>query len=186
MNQHPLTEDMRMYYAGTYIFRYGPEGEVQCMCVNGTERTGDDTKLDGFNFIGDVFNADKQIDGVWSFKGDQLLDWRPFSGYYDIDGKGKKYITFSVNNRTQRKGVDPRNIVLNGRSNGLNCKVMCKVFEQSLNMCSNPASRDIYVDGDKVNWKGNLVGTIDKVGVFVPGDKHKQIEDFICRLLQNT
>ncbi|AUX83646.1 hypothetical protein FDJ32_gp17 [Pseudomonas phage NV1] len=186
MNQHPLTEDMRMYYAGTYIFRHGSEGEVQCMMVNGTERIGDDTKFDGFRFVGDIHTAEKSLPDVWTFRGDELLDWRPFSGYYDVDGKGKRYITFSVNNRTQRKGVDPRNIVVNGRQNNLNCKIMCKVFEQSLTMCSNPASRDLWVNDGKVHWKGNQVGTLDKEGVFTPGEHHKQIEEFVCRLLQNT
>lgn len=185
MNRHPLTDDMRMYYAGTYIFRNAKDGTIEAMLVDGTERIGDDTLFDGFDFIGHVYTSDLNKEATYGrFNGTDLIEYRPFSGYYNLGGKAKKYVTFAVNNRSQRKGIDSRNVLIGNRAAGLTGQQMVMIYEQSQAMCSNPASRDIYISGTKVHWKGNEVGTLTD-GKFEANETHKQVEGLVCRLLQN-
>lgn len=189
MNQHPLTEDMRMYYGQTYIFRE-KDGKVEAMLVENTEAVGDDRLMDGFEFIGLVFTSDtKPEDAVYGrFLGSDMIEYRPFSGYYDLSKKGlrNRYVTFAVNNRSQRKGLDPRNILINGAPSGLHGWQIVELYEQSQQMCSNPASRDIFVTkAGEVHWKGQLVGTLGKEGKFTSNENHKPVEELVCRLLQN-
>ncbi len=186
MNTHPLTDDMRMYYSGTYIFREH-KGVIQCMYVESTERIGDDRMMDGFEFIGPVSDHTGSDGEFKRWLGSDMIQYRPLSGYYDLDGSGvrDKYVTIALNNRTQRKGLDRRNVMVNGVQGEISPRQLCRMFAQSEELCSQPKARDTYVDGDKAYWKGNLVGTIDgdKLVVLEPFDK---MEGFLCQLLLNT
>lgn len=186
MNHHPLTGDFNMYYNGTYIFRY-IDGVPHTMMVEGTERDGDDTQLDGVLMCGQVYNESDNL-GYQQWRASTMEAARPFSGYFAVyDGtRERQYITWNVNNRSQRKGVDPRNAVLHGApGNGLNGSQVCKVLAQTADMNCKPGMRDLYVDSkDVVHWKGMKVGARVE-GAFSPDDKFKQIEVLICRLLQS-
>ncbi|UMO76479.1 hypothetical protein DNAM_530 [Pseudomonas phage BroderSalsa] len=184
MNRHPLTEDFRMYFSGTYVLRIADGGEVQAMYVETTDRNGDDTQLSGVTFMGSTYNSKGRV-AVDSFSADQMIEFRPVSGYFDIGRGEKEYISFTVNNRTQKKGIDPRCAMANGRGLDLNGKIVAKLFEQSQAMISNPAARDINVTKDgEVHWKGLHVGKTTG-GEYTPIEQYKGLEKLVCRLLQN-
>lgn len=184
MNTHPLTGDFNMYYTGTYIFRL-IDGVPHTMMVEGTEQDGDDTQLDGVLMLGTVFNERENL-GFQRWPASTMEAVRPFSGYFNLAGGAdeRSYLTWSVNNRTQRKGVDPRNALVGGRPSGLSGSQMCKVFSQSLEMNSRPGYRDIYIKDGTVHWKGLKVGTMGDSG-YVANEQYKQLEVLICRLLQH-
>lgn len=185
MNKHPLAADFSMYYAGTYIFRQGQKG-YEAMLVDQTEATGDDTRLDGFVMIGRTFNSKEDL-GVKRWPADQIINFRPTSGYYDV-GRGQRdsFITFAVNNRTQRKGIDTRNIIVNGGPAHLDGTQMVKLFEQAQGMDSRPGQRDLFVDkSNNVHWKGAKVASVDGKGKVTMAEQFKQFEEIVCRLLQS-
>lgn len=184
MNTHPLTGDFSMYYSGTYIFAI-IDGVPHTMMVEGTEKVGDDTQLDGVQMLGQVYNERQNV-GFGRWLASTIEAVRPFSGYFNVNdpAASRNYLTWVVNNRTQRKGIDPRNAVLDGRGFQLSGTQMCKVFAQSLEMNSRPGYRDIFIDDNKVHWKGLHVGTMTD-GAYVAEEKHKKLETLVCRLLQN-
>lgn len=184
MNYHPLTEDMRMYFANTYIVRQ-KNGETQVLWVDHTVRIGDDTKLDGFEFVGVMYTTEgHQADDV-HFRGDEMIEWRPTSGYYSLPGKrGRQYVQFHVQNRTQRKGLNPGGCTVNGRAADLRGSDVAAMFDQTAAMLSNPALRDINVVNKKVHWRGYEVGEI-KDNVFAAAEEFNHLEGMVCRLLQN-
>lgn len=185
MNKHPLTDDFRMYFNGTVIFRDN-SGEIEAMYVEGTERIGDDTTLDGFNLQGQTYSADKEL-GYARWVATDMINYRPISGYYDLNGKGARsyYVEFVVNNRSQRKGIDPRNIRVNGAPYIPTNHALCRIFAQSQDFISNPGLRDLFTNSKKeVYWKGIKVGKMTADG-FVVNEQHKQVEGLVCRLLQS-
>ncbi len=185
MNKHPLTDDMRMYYNGTYVFRE-KDGRIEAMFVDGTTRDGDDRQMAGVVFQGNTWNSDGGLDEI-QWHGDELLPVRIVSGYYDLDGKGvrNKYLTYSINNRSQRKGVDVRNFMVNGGGFNFSGHLLCRVVEQGGAMCSNPGYRDLFVGKEKVYWKGNFAGTIQKDGSFKAEKPFANFEDYVCQLLRS-
>lgn len=185
MNRHPLTADFNMYYNGTYIFRQGAGG-FEAMLVEGTNNPdgADDTVTAGVQLSGHVYNKDKDL-GYQTWTGDEILAFRPTSGYYEINGKGRNvYLSFSVSNRTQRKGFDSRNVLANGAPWSPNGRQMVKIFEQAQGLDSRPGARDIYMNGNVVNWKGVHVGDMEGEK-FIPLKQFKQFEELVCRLLQS-
>lgn len=185
-NTHPLTQDWGMYFNGTYIFS-NASGESRCMSVENVEkkRGGDDTDLDGMEFVGTVFNIHGEVEyGRWS--AEDRDDFRPVSGYFDITGDGLRdvHVTFNVNNRSQRKGVDPRNVLLNGMALGVQARQLCRIYQQSLEMISRPGHRDFYVaPNGVVNWKGIHVGHLAD-NQFTAVEAHKNKEAMLWQLLQ--
>lgn len=185
MNRHPLSADFNMYYNGTYIFRQGPKG-YEAMMVEGTDRNGDDTMPSGVNLMGQAYNSAGEL-GFQTWTGDEIINFRPISGYYAV-GRTKErssYLSFSVNNRTQRKGFDPRNVLLNSSPWAPNGQRMVQIFEQAQGLDSRPGARDIFVDkAGKVHWKGVHTGT-NTDGKYVSEEAFKQFEEIVCRLLQS-
>lgn len=185
-NTHPLTEDWRMYFNGTYIFSTA-FGEPRAMLVEDVERNedGDDRQLDGMSFSGTVYNVNGEVEwGRWT--ADNRDDFRPVSGYFDLEGNGRRnrYITYHVANRSQRKGVDPRNILTNGQAQGMSGQRICRIYSQSLEMASRPGHRDFYISAENnVYWKGLQVGTMTD-GVFTANNLHQNKEAMLWRLLQ--
>lgn len=183
MNQHPLTADFQMYYSGTYVFRL-INGVPHAMLVDGTERNGDDTQLEGVLFIGSVWDERNGLD-VQQWPASEIDSIRPMSGYYNLNLNGDRrwYIQYSVNNRSQRKGFDSRNLIVDGEPNGLGGVKICRIYAQTLEMNSRPAHRDLWINGDKLHWKGTEVGTMT-AGAFTAHEQFKSCEALICRLLQ--
>ncbi|AWY03068.1 hypothetical protein SCYZ1_12 [Pseudomonas phage SCYZ1] len=185
-NTHPLTEDWRMYFNGTYIFSTS-NGEPQAMLVEDVERVdgGDDRQLDGMVFSGSTFNVNGELEWArWS--ADIRDDFRPVSGYFDLEGNGRRnrYITYHVANRSQRKGVDSRNILTNGNASGMSGVRLARIYSQSLEMASRPGHRDFYIKEDgAVYWKGLSVGTMTD-GAFTANQLHTNKEAMLWRLLQ--
>ena len=185
MNRHPLTADFGMYYSGTYVFRNGPKG-VEAMYVEHCTRDGDDTKPSGVVLHGHAYSTTNELnEGRW--KGDELIAFRPVSGYFDLKHTQKRanFVTFSVSNRTQRKGFDSRTVIVGGAPWNPTGIQVARIFEQSQGLDSRPGHRDIYIDGDKVHWKGVHVGLNDKEGKFAALKQFKQFEDMVCQLLQS-
>ena len=65
--------------------------------------------------------------------GSDMIQYRPLSGYYDLDGNGvrDKYVTISLNNRTQRKGLSKSNVMVNGNQGEISPRQLCRMFAQS-------------------------------------------------------
>lgn len=183
-NKHPLTEDWRMYFGATYIFSTA-SGEPRAMYVEDVERTGDDRQLEGMVFIGTIYNVHGEVEyGRWP--AEQRDDFRPVSGYFDLESSGfrDRYVTFHVANRSQRKGIDARNVLINGAANGIAGHRLCRIYAESLEMASRPGHRDFFIKPDQtVFWKGLRVGTMTD-GVFVANEIHKNKEQQLWRLLQ--
>lgn len=187
MNQHPLTADYRMYLHDTYVFAF-IDGELQTMCVSDTRRTGDDRTMEGFEVMGSVYNRDGRIGEDWAQWPANILEaFRPISGYYDLTGRGQRnrYITFVVNNRTQRKGVDIRNVMVHGRQRGCHPNELVRIWEQSRDMPSRPGHRDFYQEASgKLHWKGSHIGRIEGEN-FIAEPDFEKYKDLVCRLLQS-
>lgn len=189
MNRHPLTADFDMYYRGTFVFRNGPKG-FQAMMVDSTTRDGDDTQPAGVRLHGNVYSTDAdQGGGVW--RGDELIPFRPVSGYFDLKNTGNRsiFMSYTVSNRTQRKGFDSRTCVAGGGPWTPNGVQVARLFEQSQGLDSRPGHRDLYIqetrDGKRVHWKGVHVGSLNGEGKFSPLEQFKKFEEIVCRLLQN-
>lgn len=184
MNKHPLTEDMRMYYGGTYIFRI-VNGEVETMLVETTERKGDDTDLKNVIFWGQAFNEKGEL-GEAKWSGADMVNFRPPSGYYDLKGNGvrDRYVTYTVSNRSQRKGFDNRACIVNNQGYNITGRELARMYPQAQAMDSRPGHRDIFIKGTEVHWKGYMVGKFD-AKKFVADDKFKKLETLICQLLQS-
>lgn len=182
-NIHRLTDDWRMYFNGTYIFS-NINGEYRAMYVDDVVRTGDDRGLEGMVFSGNTYNIHGEV-GHEEWTADRRIDFRPISGYYDVSGNGRKtWVTFHIPNRTQRKGLDSRNVIADGVPGTLNARKLVRMFIQSLEFMSKPGSRDFYIREDsRVSWKGMEVGNMVD-GVLVCNEIHKNKEATLWRLLQ--
>lgn len=183
-NIHRLTEDWRMYFCGTYIFAEF-EGRYRTMFVDDVVRTGDDTKLEGMEFVGTSYDAEgNEYHNRWP--ADIRLEFRPISGYYELGTNGAKiWVTYNVPNRTQKKGVDARNVLLGGTP-GCRSDKLVKIFTQAQGFISKPGSRDFYIlTSGVVRWKGVEVGRMNG-NEFVANDHHKNKEALLWRLLQNS
>ena len=182
-NIHRLTEDWRMYFCGSFIFAT-VDGEDRAMYVEDVVRTGDDTDTEGMEFLGIITRPNGDQDhGRWPANWRE--EFRPISGYYRLgNNQHKTWVTFNVPNRTQRKGVDNRNVLLNGTP-GCSHLQMLKIFEQSQEYVSKPGTRDFYIKTNgEVHWKGFEVGRMTD-GNFVANDHHKNKEALLWRLLQS-
>lgn len=182
MNRHPLTDDFRMYYNSTYIFLDTEDRGTVCMYVQGVRCIGDDTKLDGMKFVGECYSATRDL-GELEIKASQMIDHRLPSAYYQF-GDVKKFVTFNVPNRSQKKGLDARQVLLNSSPWSPGGKHLMKMYEQSLTMNSAPGNRDFYVVGNVVNWKGLEVGTMDDAGRLSCNERWKSKEAMLWQLLQ--
>lgn len=182
-NIHRLTEDWRMYFCGSYIFAL-MNGEYCTMYVEDVVRNGDDTDTNGMQFIGIVTKPNGDQDNT-RWDADLREEFRPISGYYRLgNNAAKTWVTYNVPNRTQRKGVDSRNVLLSG-SPGCTALQMLKIFTQSLEYISKPGTRDFYVtNAGAVKWKGLDVGNMVD-GAFVANEHHKNKEALLWRLLQS-
>uniref|UniRef100_A0AB39C6W6 Virion structural protein n=1 Tax=Pseudomonas phage KV2023 TaxID=3234047 RepID=A0AB39C6W6_9CAUD len=181
-NRHRLAGDFNMYYSSTFAF-FRVDGEPRVVYVDDTESIGDDRQFDGFRLLGNVFRPDggqyyggvvySEVEGV-----------RPPSGYYDVFGSGERdtYVSFLVNNRTQRKGVDPRNVLINHGQQAVTGQMMIRIFLQAEEMISDPAHRDFFIKDGVVNWKGVKVGQMVDNRLSVD-EQFKNQEDLLCRLL---
>lgn len=185
MNKHPLTADFHMYYAGTYVFRNGPNGP-EAMLVDGTNANGDDTQYAGVNLSGHTYSETAEL-GYVTWTGDEMVNFRPISGYFALKGKERSsFVTFAVGNRTQRKGFNARDVIVGGGPWTPNGSQVVKLFVQSQGLDSRPAFRDLYIDKNRaVHWKGVKVGSQDAEGKFTADEAFKQFEEMVCRLLQS-
>lgn len=182
-NLHRLTDDWRMYFAGTYIFAI-IDGRYATMYVDDVERTGDDRDLDGMTFHGTVTysNGDQEAS---SWLANVRDEFRPISGYYQLGNhRDRRYwFQYTVPNRTQKKGLDTRNALVD-HAPGISARYLAQVYQQSQDFLSRPGARDFYVRGNVVKWKGLEVGRMDG-DVFVANENHKNKEALLCRLLQS-
>lgn len=182
-NIHRLTEDWRMYFCGTYIFA-AINGQYHIMLVDDVVRDGDDTQLEGMRFIGTVWDQEGHTsEGRW--EANIREEFRPISGYYSLvnNQEVKTWVTYNVPNRTQRKGVDSRNVLLNNTP-GCTPERLLKIFVQAQEYISRPGNRDFYIrTNGQVFWKGLEVGNMVD-GAFVANDLHKNKEAVLWRLLQ--
>jgi hypothetical protein len=186
MNRHPLTEDFRMYFNNTYVFSMS-NGEPQAMFVTGTTRLGNDTQLEGVGLLGDVYNARGLVAEGATWAASTIETLRPPSGYYDLrgDGRRRSYVTFQVANRTNRKGVDPRTLLINNRQAHINGSSMARLYAQALEMNSRPGYRDFYRNPEGVVfYKGFEVGTMEEGQPFEANQENKSRESMLWRLLQ--
>ncbi|BDA97009.1 hypothetical protein [Pseudomonas phage vB_PaS-HSN4] len=161
-SDHPLAGDFTMYYGYTYAF-FRKDGVPHVMYVEGPEYDGDDPRFDGFRLLGNVYRPDgsNYYGGVVYSEVESV---RPSSGYYDVFGRGVRdtYVSFLVNNRTQRKGVDPRNILLNHGQQAITGDMLIRIFTQAEEMISAPSDRGFFIMDGVVHWKGLKAGpTVD-------------------------
>lgn len=172
-----------MYFCGSFIFAM-IEGEYRTMYVEDVIRNGDDTDTDGMEFMGIVTRPNGDQENTrWA--ANIREEFRPISGYYRLGGNAaKSWVTFNVPNRTQRKGVDNRNVIIGGTP-GASHLQMLRIFTQSLEYISKPGTRDFYItQGGNVRWKGLDVGSMVD-GAFVANEHHKNKEALLWRLLQS-
>lgn len=184
-NRHRLTEDWRMYFCGTYIFAF-IQGVLKTMIVDDVTRVhgGDDTQLDGMEFHGITTDGDGNTQHeVWN--AEIREEFRPISGYYVLGNNGRKsWVTFNVPNRTQKKGVDSRHVVVNNGTGATGAQ-LARIFVQAQEYISKPGNRDFYVMANgAVHWKGLEVGRMDGA-TFVANEAHKNKEAVLWRLLQS-
>lgn len=181
-NIHRLTDDWRMYFCNSYIFAL-IDGNYRVMSVDDVVRTGDDRGTNGMQFQGHSWGLDGEpVYQEWS--ADIREEFRPISGYYDVGGRKPSWITFHIPNRTQRKGLDSRNILVDGVPGGINPVGILKMFIQGLELVSKPGTRDfLKLEDGRVFWKGIHVGSMTD-GVLVCNETHKNKEAMLWRLLQ--
>lgn len=178
-NRHPLTNDFRMYYQGTYVTRDTPMG-YEVMFVAAVDSAGDDTDPHNVVFRGRTWGPDGQdisLDSRW--RGDEVQARIPRFGYYNF-GDGPVYVSYASNNRTNRKGLDARIILFNGQSGGLNGRKASVLFNQ----CEFPGQfgRDLCVSNNRLLWKGQTVGTLRNGDVVLRKNK-EHLKELICKLL---
>ena len=181
-NRHPLTGDFQMYYRGTYVCQDGPQG-YSTMYVEAVTNDGDDRILSNLRFIGRVCSPEGVISPApVTWAGDQLSVRVPRYGYYQLPGlSGPVYLSYQAQNRTNRKGLDPRTILFNSRSREV---ITHQQVNTLFNQCGFPGSfgRDLCVFNNNLMWKGT------KVGLLVSGDvtllnKYEPLREMLCEQL---
>ncbi len=179
-NTHPLVRDFNMYYGGTYIASEGPDG-LSVMHVSEVTSEGDERLIENLRFVGKAWDPSGNYLGVQTWTGDQMVPRIPRCGYYDLPGMGVVYVSYSIGNRTNRKGLDPKTVLVNNAGSRMNGQSIAILFNQ----CEFPGSfgRDVCVVNNKILWKGLEVGLLRSGEVTIWKD-HEDSMEFICKLLQ--
>ena len=179
-NRHPLTRDFQMYYVGTWVVRQGAEG-LDVMYVRAVTHRGDDRNLENIQFHGEAHDATGHNLGEQTWIASQVVPRIPRYGYYNL-GNGPVYLTYNLNNRTNRKGLDTRTILVNGRP--FRDTATGRAISMLFNQCEFPGqfSRDLCVHSNRILWKGQIVGTLVNGNVTIFTTK-ENLKDYVCKQL---
>lgn len=182
-NRHPLTADFQMYYRGCYICRSGPNG-YDTMYVDTVNAAGDDRQVRNIRFHGPVFRAGQtEADDNWGeWAGDEIEVRIPRHGYYLFNGSSTPvYLSYQAQNRTNRRGLDPRTVMINGR---VKPDLRHRQINTLFNQCEFPGqfSRDLCVHDNSLLWKGVAVGTLVNGNVTINAS-YEKAKELICEQL---
>jgi hypothetical protein len=180
-NSAPLTADLSMYYKGTYICRHVKD-DLQVMYVQGVEAKGDDTKLTGVIFFGYVRTKDGEKDGRVSWSAEEVLFFVPPSGFYKFYS-GPKYVSYIVENRSQKKGLNPNRVLFNGIRAEINLKTAYSLFNHS--HFEGKFSNDLAVIKGDIQWKTLKVGKLHDGAVTIT-KQYEHLQELICKLLARS
>lgn len=181
-NRHPLTADFQMYYRGTYVCRQAPDG-YDTMYVENVTSNGDDRVVNNLLFIGHVCRASGEVlDDLQTWPGSEIEVRIPKHGYYSVPGSTAPiYLSYAPQNRTNRRGMDPRVIMINGRGKS---DLRHRTINVLFNQCEFPGqfSRDLCVHSNNLLWKGMTVGTLVNGNVTIQ-PKYEKVRELICEQL---
>lgn len=182
-NQHPLVADFQMYYRGCYVCRAVPDG-YDTMYVEAITADGDEREIANIRFVGHVFRcgASGPEEELHTWRGDEIEVRIPRHGYYSLPGSTVPvYLSYVAQNRTNRRGLDPRTILINGRTKG---DLRHRSINILFNQCLFPGqfSRDLCVYNNNLLWKGMEVGTLVNGNVTIQ-TKYEKAKELICEQL---
>jgi hypothetical protein len=154
------------------------------MYVDAIESDGDDRQLRNILFRGRVVLASGEdtSEEISTWRGDIIEVRIPKHGYYSLPGmSGPVYLSYLPQNRTNRRGLDPRTIMINGRAKS---DLRRRQINTLFNQCEFPGqfSRDLCVHNNNLLWKGILVGTLVNGDVTIL-NQYQQVRDLICEQL---
>jgi hypothetical protein len=152
------------------------------MYVEAVGADGDDRLVENMRFHGRVTTPDGRTGDdrrIWT--GDEVSVRVPRFGYYQIGSGGPVYLSYSAPNRTNRKGLDPRTITINGRGKS---DLSARQINVLFNQCEFPGafSRDLCVHNNNLLWKGVTVGTLVNGDVTIL-NKYEPVRELICEQL---
>lgn len=172
-NVHPLNGDLGMYFRGCYISKVTEdETQVMLVCeVSLIDEEGDPCKLENIQFYGDIWSSNGSNRDSWV--GTEVDVSVPLPGYRKI-GDSLSYLRYITENRTTKKGIDPRRV---HGVDSLNLKVMYQVL-------NGENLGDLIESEGFIQFRGETVGSrIDSTIILVP--RYKSLEEYICQRLGN-
>ena len=176
-NRHNLVGDFRMYYTSSYVAREREDGKLDVMYVADVTGGDDATSVKWLTFHGEVFDGNSV--NVRSWRGDEVCMFIPPSGYY-MYGNTPAYISYSVDNRTNKKGVQPSRILVNGRQLRINYENMYNLFNGI--KPKNCFGRDLLLKDGHIHWRGQDAGLFND-GNLTLSEQFKHLETYVCKVL---
>lgn len=176
-NEAPMAADFSMYYRGTYVAKEVP-GDIQVMFVEAVQGVGDDSKLRNIQLTGHAQGAEGPL-GVVTWKASEVLAMLPASGFYKMSS-GIKYISFTIENRTQKKGLQSNRVLYDGTRTDISLRgayilYNAKPFEGLF-------SKDLCLIKGVLHWKNFKVGKLHD-GDLTIYKQHEHLQELVCKLL---
>lgn len=177
-NSSPLAGDFRMYYAGTIVAREF-EGDIQVMMVaDVVSERNDGIKLKDLTFVGEAWGKSGDL-GVPRWCAEEILTYVPPCGYYKV-GDGVGYVTYSTDNRTNKKGFQTQRVRFNNRAYRPTLRQCHQLFNRvPVKGCF---SRDIYLKDSELFWKGISIGKLHDGNLTINKD-YDHIKELVCKVL---
>lgn len=176
-NRHNLVSDFRMYYSGSYIAKEADDGKLHIMMVADVTGNADGTSINDLTFHGEVFDGQRTNVHMWN--GSDVCVYIPPSGYY-MYGKIPAFFSYSVDNRTNKKGVQPNRILVNGRQLRLNYENMYNLFNRI--KPKNCFGRDLLLKDGHIFWRGQDAGLFTD-GNLTLENNFTHLETYVCKVL---
>ena len=178
-NQHPLAGDLSMYFRGTYVAKE-LFGVLRVMYVRevSQDTSIDSNKLRSVRLHGDTIDTKGSIERDDTWTADNLLDL-PKQGYRLL-GTTPYYISYSSENRSNKKGLDPRKVKFNGKALDLTLIRALVIYEDKPFRLK--FSSDLIGHKGTLLWRGLDIGTF-KDGVATIKQDYEYLEDYVCKVL---
>lgn len=174
-NEHPLAGDLGMYFRGTFVANLNTKVVMKVDDVF-CEEDMDQSRLCNLNFTGSTSEGHSQ-----TWPGDTVSIELPLAGYRIIEHQ-VCYFSLATENRTNKKGLDPRRVRLNGEGTAVTHEMALELF------FGNNLGNYYFIPSEGGDydafWKSQHVGKI------INGEPHlkdnfKSMEKTICQRLEH-
>ena len=176
-NEAPMAGDFSMYYRGTYVAREAPN-ETQVMYVENVHAKGDDSKLKNILLTGYARTlAGEERNVTWPAS--DVLAYLPSCGFYKMSS-GIKYVTFSTENRSQKKGLQANRVLFDGLRTDINLRGAYVLFNEK--PFDGLFSKDLCLIKGELRWKQFSIGKLHDGALTIYKD-YEYLQELVCKLL---